>query len=71
MFKIILDGLQKVDVVFITGSGAVLLTNEDKMMYTPLKDKCHAAVIRKAWRDAPAGKAKDAMLAWADRLWSN
>lgn len=59
------------DVVFITLSGAVLLTNEGKTMYAPLKDKCRAAVIRKAWRDAPAGKAKDAMLAWADQLWSN
>lgn len=40
------------------------------MTYQPLKNKCRAAVIRKAWRDAPEGKAKTAMLAWADRLWS-
>ncbi len=40
-------------------------------MYAPLKNKCRAAVIRKAWRDAPEGKAKSVMLALADRLWNN
>lgn len=40
------------------------------MNYQPLKNKCRAAVIRKAWRDAPDGKAKSAMLAWADKLWT-
>lgn len=40
------------------------------MGYQPLKNKCHAAVIRKAWRDAPEGRAKVEMLKWADRLWN-
>lgn len=41
------------------------------MNYQPLKNKCRAAVIRKAWRDAPEGKAKVAMLIWADKLWNS
>lgn len=40
------------------------------MEYAPLKEKCRAAVIRKAWRDAPESKAKALMLSLADKLWS-
>lgn len=38
------------------------------MNYSPLKNKCRAAVIRKAWRDAPDSRIKKVMLEWAERL---
>jgi len=38
------------------------------MEYAPLKEKCRAAVIRKAWRDAPESKAKMLMLSFADKI---
>ena len=46
------------------------------MNYQPLKNKCTAAVIRKAWRDAPEAKPterklKAHMLAHADKLWNS
>ncbi len=40
------------------------------MEYAPLKDKCKASVIRKAWRDAPESRVKALMLSHAERLWS-
>lgn len=52
------------------GDNSVAHKGSEIMQYQPLKNKCNAAVIRKAWRNAPEGSLKKIMLSHADKLWN-